>query len=56
MEVVDKGRNFDIRVFFLVFSYCFNLVSLIEQDVHHLIELVDQFGFPSMPKRYIIEI
>ena len=44
-----------IQVFFLVLSYYFNLVNLVEQGVHHLIVLVDQFGFPSMPKREIIE-
>ena len=32
-------------IFFLVLSYYFNLVSL-----------VDHLGFPSMPKREIVEI
>ena len=55
MKVVDEGRNFDTSSF-LVLSYCFNLVILFEQDVHHSIDLVDQFGFPSMPNREIVEI
>ena len=43
-------------IFFLVLllSYYFNLVSLVEQGVYHLVDLVDQFGFPSMPKREIV--
>ena len=46
MEVVDREREISIQgiIFFLVFSYCFNLVTLI-----------DWFGFPSMPKREIVE-
>ena len=44
------------QVFCLVLSYCFNLVGLVGQDVHRLIDLVDQFSFPSMPKREIVEI
>ena len=44
-----------IQFFFLILSYYFNLVSLIEQDVHHLIDLVDQLSLPSMPKREIFE-
>ena len=40
----------------LVLSYCFNLVSLVEQGVYHLVVLVDEFGLPSMPKREIVDI
>ena len=55
MEVTDIGRNFDTSFLFSIFLL-FNIFNLIEQDVHHLIDLVDQFGFPSTPKREIVEI
>ena len=42
-------------ILFLVLSYYFNLVSLVEQGFYHLVDLVDQFGLPSMLKREIVE-
>ena len=45
-----------LQFLFLVFSYYFNLVNSVEQDVHHSIDLVDQFALPSMPKGEIVEI
>ena len=39
----------------LVLSYFFNQISLVEQGVYHLVDLVDQFGFPSMLKREIVK-
>ena len=59
MEVVDRGRDFNTKNYFLFgigkLSYYFNLVGLVEQGVYHLVDLVDQFGLPSMPKREIVE-
>ena len=57
MEVANRGRDFNTWNYFLfgIDSYYFSLVSLVEQDVQHLVDLVDHFGLPSMPKRKTIE-
>ena len=39
----------------MVLSYYFNLFSLVEKGVYNLVDLADQFGLPSMPKREILE-
>ena len=38
------------KIYFWHWIYCFNLVSIL------ITWLVDQFGFPSMPKRDIVKI
>ena len=49
MEVADEKQTLSTNLS-LALPYYFNLVSF------HLGNLVDQFGFPSMTKREIVEI